>query len=328
MKKRALSGIKPTGELHLGNYFGAIQGFLQLQEEKDMENYYFIADYHALNEHPNPSILRERTLDIFKSYIALGLDPKLSTIFVQSDVPEHTELCWLLMGLTPMGLLERAHAYKDAIANNKLINMGLFNYPVLMAVDILIYGSTVVPVGADQKQHLEITRDIAEKFNNTYGLVFTIPEPMIRPDAAIIPGTDGNKMSKSKNNIIPIFGSEKEIKTRVMNILTDSTPLEAPKNPDTCNVFNIYKLIASSSNIEKMRQNYLAGGYGYGHAKKELLEAILSYFGPAREKMKELNEAPDEINKLMRLGAEKARASASVKVKQARKAVGLGEFYA
>lgn len=328
MIKRALSGIKPTGDLHLGNYFGAFKGFLDLQAEKDMINYYFIADYHALNECPNPAILRQRTLNIFKSYIALGLDPQKSSIFVQSDVPQHAELCWLLMGLTPLGLLERAHAYKDSVAKGNPVNMGLFNYPVLMAVDILMYDATVVPVGADQKQHVEITRDIAEKFNNTYGPIFTVPEPLIQENTAIVPGIDGNKMSKSKDNYIPIFGTEKEIKNRVMSIVTDSTPLEAPKNPDTCNVFSLYKLAASPAQSEAMRQRYLAGGLGYGHAKKEFFELLLEFFKPAREKMKELDAAPDEVLKLMHLGAEKARDYAAPKVRQVRKAMGLGEFYA
>ncbi|MGL5721173.1 MAG: tryptophan--tRNA ligase [Brevinema sp.] len=323
MQKRALSGIKPTGDLHLGNYLGAIREFLELQSQQDFVNYYFIADYHALNSCPDPVQLHQLTLDIFKAYIAFGLDPKKSTVFVQSHVPEHVELSWLLTGLIPMGLLERAHAYKDSIANGRMVNMGLFSYPVLMAADILLYDATVVPVGADQKQHVEITRDIAEKFNNIYGNVLTIPEPMIRPEVAIVPGIDGGKMSKSKGNVIPLFGKTDEIKRQIMGILTDSTPLEEPKDPDSCNVFKIYKLLASPSDVDSMREKYLAGGYGYGHAKKELLEAFLTFFAPARAKMEELNKAPDEVERLMVLGAEKARTYASAKVLQVRKAVGL-----
>ncbi|MGL5253634.1 MAG: tryptophan--tRNA ligase [Brevinema sp.] len=323
MQKRALSGIKPTGDLHLGNYLGAIHEFLELQSQPDFVNYYFIADYHALNSNPDPVKLREHTLDIFKAYIAFGLDPEKSTIFVQSHVPEHVELSWLLTGLIPMGLLERAHAYKDSLSNGRAINVGLFSYPVLMAADILIYDATVVPVGADQKQHVEITRDIAEKFNNLYGDTLTIPEPMIRPEVAIVPGTDGGKMSKSKGNVIPLFGKKDEIKRQIMGILTDSTPLESPKDPDSCNVFKIYKLLAPPSDVNTMREKYLAGGYGYGHAKKDLLEAFLTFFTPAREKMEELNNAPDEVERLMTLGAEKARAYAAAKILQVRKAIGL-----
>lgn len=323
-KKRALSGIKPTGDIHLGNYFGAFREFLALQNNKDIENLYFIADYHALNEIPDPKLLRERTINIFKAFIALGLDPEKSIIFVQSDVPEHTELCWLLSGVTPMGLLERSHAYKDAIAKQKIVNMGLFNYPLLQAADILIYDADLVPVGADQKQHVEIARDIAEKFNREYGDIFTIPEPLIQNSSAIVPGTDGQKMSKSKNNTIPIFASEKEIKKSIMNITTDSTPLENPKDPNNCTIFLLYKMFASPTQIEKMKQNYLNGGYGYGHAKTELFEIIMQHFEPARKKMLELNSFPDEVFDLMKIGAEKARIIAQSKISKVKKIMGLG----
>lgn len=325
--KKALSGIKPTGDLHLGNYFGAIKGFLELQANNDIDNFYFIADYHALNSHPDPKILRQRTLEIFKALIALGLDPVKSTIFIQSDIPEHTELCWLLTGVTPVGLMERAHAYKDTLAKDQSPNMGLFNYPLLQAADILIYDSALVPVGADQKQHIEIARDIAEKFNRIYGDIFVVPEPMIRENLAIIPGTDGEKMSKSKNNVIPIFASEKEIKKQVMSIKTDSTPLEEPKEFLSCPIYNIYKLFASQDEIQKMQNNYRNGNYGYGHAKMELLEIILKFFEPAQKKMIDLNNNEDEVEKLIKFGANKARSLAQKKIQQVRKAIGLGEFY-
>lgn len=323
-KKRALSGIKPTGDIHLGNYFGAFREFLALQNNQNIENLYFIADYHALNEIPDPKLLRERTIHIFKAFIALGLDPEKSVIFVQSDVPEHTELCWLLSGVTPMGLLERSHAYKDSVAKQKIVNMGLFNYPLLQAADILIYDADLVPVGADQKQHVEIARDIAEKFNREYGDIFTIPEPLIQNSSAIVPGTDGQKMSKSKNNTIPIFASEKEIKKSIMNITTDSTPLENPKDPNNCTIFLLYKMFASPTQIEKMKQNYLNGGYGYGHAKTELFEIIMQHFEPVRKKMLELNSCPGEVFDLMKTGAEKARIIAQSKIDKVKKTMGLG----
>lgn len=328
IQKRALSGIKPTGELHLGNYLGAIQGFLELQARQDVTNFYFIADYHALNNTPNPQDLRERTLHIFKALISLGLDPEKSTIFIQSDIPEHVELCWILTGLTPVGLMERSHAYKDALSHEKNPNMGLLSYPILQTADIIIYDPNLVPVGADQKQHIEISRDLAEKFNRIYGETFVIPEPMIQEHVATIPGTDGEKMSKSKNNTIEIFGTEKKIKEQVMSIKTDSTPLEEPKDFITCNVYNIYKFFATPQELEQMQQNYRGGNYGYGHAKLALYEKILEFFAPARAKMKELDQNENEVRLLMKQGAEKARIHARKKIQQVRKTIGLGEFYA
>ncbi len=324
-KKNALSGIKPTGNLHLGNYLGAVQGFLDLQSKEDFNNFYFIADYHALNSLPDPKELRQLTLHIFKSLIALGLDPDKSTIFVQSDVPEHTELCWILTGLAPMGMLERAHAYKDAIAHEKTANVGLFNYPILMAADILMYDPKYVPVGEDQRQHLEIARDLAEKFNRIYGETFVVPEPYIQEAVAVIPGTDGGKMSKSKDNTIEIFSSEKEIKKQVMNITTDSTPLEEPKEYKGNAIYEIYKFFATPDELIQMQNNFTGGNYGYGHAKIALNEKLLDYFADARKTMKMLDDNPDEVQKLMKKGADKARAHAKIKLNQVRKAVGLGE---
>lgn len=324
--KNALSGIKPTGDIHLGNYLGAMQGFRKLQENTDINNYYFIADYHALNSSPSAEELYNNSILMFKSFIALGLDPHKSTIFIQSCVPEHTELCWILTSLTPVGLMERSHAYKDAIANNKHPNMGLLSYSILQAADILMYDSHYVPVGADQKQHIEISRDLAEKFNNIYGETFIVPEPLIQEEVAIIPGTDGGKMSKSKNNMINIFLPEKQIKKQVMGITTDSTPMEEPKEFENCSIYNIYKFFASETETKAMQQNYLNGNYGYGHAKIELYEKILEYFAKARETMKMLDDNHDEVEKLINLGAEKARTHAQQKMQQVRKAVGLRNF--
>ncbi|MGL4388237.1 MAG: tryptophan--tRNA ligase [Brevinema sp.] len=322
--KRALSGIKPTGQLHLGNYFGAMKGFLELQANPKFDNLYFIADYHALNSHPDPQELRQCTFEIFKAFIAVGLDPQKSTIFVQSDVPEHTELCWLLTGVTPVGLMERSHAYKDTLAKEKNPNMGLFNYPLLQAADILIYDSELVPVGADQKQHIEIARDIAEKFNRIYGDIFVIPEPLIQEEIAVIIGTDGNKMSKSKNNVIPLFASEKEIKKAVMSIQTDSTSLEEPKEFETCPVYILYKLFTNKEELLQMQSNYKNGNYGYGHAKLALLDIMMEFFRPARQIIADLDNNQDEVIKLMKLGSEKARDIAQKKIDKIRKAVGLG----
>ncbi|MGL5955931.1 MAG: tryptophan--tRNA ligase [Brevinema sp.] len=327
-KKNSLSGIKPTGNLHLGNYLGAVRGYLDLQNDKTINNFYFIADYHALNSLPKPQELREKTFQIFKSLIALGIDPDQSTLFVQSDVPEHTELCWILTNLSPIGLMERSHAYKDAIAHEKNPNMGLLSYPILQAADILMYDPHYVPVGADQKQHIEISRNLAEKFNRIYGETFIIPEPMIQESVATISGTNGEKMSKSKNNTIEIFSPEKELKKQVLSITTDSTPLEEPKDYDSCTIYNIYKFFANPTELKTMQHNYSQGNYGYGHAKIALYEKLLDYFSKARNTMTDLNNNHDEVEKLMQKGAEKARTVARKKMQQVRNAVGLGEYYA
>lgn len=323
---RCLSGIKPTGNLHIGNYFGAVRQYVELQ--KSYEGFYFIADYHALNTYPKPDDLRTLTLDILTSYLALGLDPERSVIFLQSEIPEVTELSMLFMNVTPMALLQRAHAYKDQVSKGVNINMGLFTYPVLMASDILIYDSDIVPVGQDQKQHVEIARDIAVKFNELYGDVFKLPEPRIIESVAVVPGTDGQKMSKSYDNTIDIFAPENELKKQVMGIVTDSTPLEAPKDPDKCNVFAIYKLFATPEQTEDLRKRYLAGNFGYGTAKKELLALILEHFKPYREKKLELKNDPAYVTKVLKEGSHKARAVAIEKVKQCKQVMGLiGNVY-
>lgn len=318
---RILSGIQPSGAVHIGNYFGMMRPAIELQNKG--ETFLFIADYHALTTLPPAQELRKRTIDIALDFIALGLDTEKTCLFRQSDVKQVTELTWILSCITPMGLLERCHSYKDKISQGLSPNHGLFAYPVLMASDILIYNSTLVPVGKDQKQHIEVTRDIAIKFNNTYGEIFTIPEPMIREDVAVIIGTDGRKMSKSYGNTIEIFGNEKEITKKIMGIITDSKTLEEPKNPDTCPVFALYKLFADKKAVEDMKAKYLAGGYGYGHAKKELAATFNDYFKPFREKRRELEKNLDFVHEVLKKGAEKASQIASQTLAKVAKAVGL-----
>lgn len=323
--KRSLSGIQPSGVLHIGNYFGAIKQFIENQEK--YEGFYFVADYHSLTSSPDPQSLRENSYNIVLDYLALGLDPEKSTIFLQSDVPELTELYWILSNLTPVGLLERGHSYKDKTAKGISANSGLLTYPVLMAADILIYDSEIVPVGKDQKQHLEMARDIANKFNLQYGETFTLPEPAIIESLAVVPGTDGQKMSKSYNNTIEMFASKKNLKKQVMSIVTDSTPLEDPKDPDN-NITQLYRLFANKEQVAEMEANFRAGNYGYGHAKNELLNAILEHFGEARTKREELVKNPEYVDEVLRKGAEKARSIAIAKIKEVKKAVGLlGNVY-
>lgn len=325
---RALSGIKPTGTLHIGNYFGAAKQF-EMFQQKNYEGFYFIADYHTLNAYPEPAKLTENTWNIVLDYLAFGLDPHKSVLFLQSQVPEVVELAFILGNYTPMGLLQRAHSYKDKTAKNELINVGLFYYPLLMSADILLYKSNIVPVGKDQKQHVEIARDIAEKFNMHYQKdVFVIPEPYIPEDVAIVPGTDGQKMSKSYGNTIEMFADDSVLKKQIMGIVTDSTPLEEPKDPDTNNVYNIYKLFVDIARSAEMAAKFRAGGYGYGHAKKELLEAVHTFFDPMRKRRTELAQNMDHVEKVLREGSEKARAVAIETVKEVKKTVGLaGNIY-
>ncbi|MGM0595399.1 MAG: tryptophan--tRNA ligase [Myxococcota bacterium] len=324
---RSLSGVKPTGSLHIGNYFGAIKQFIKLQNK--YEGFYFVADYHSLNTGIEPNTLQKASLEIISNYLALGLDPDKSTIFLQSQVPEVAELTLLLGNITPMGLLQRAHSYKDKIAKDIQPNHGLFTYPLLMASDILLYDSDLVPVGKDQKQHLEITRDIAIKFNNTYNQeVFKIPEPLILDNLAVVKGTDGRKMSKSYGNVIEIFAPKKKLKKQVMGIVTDSIPLEQPKDPDNCNVFSIYKLFSSQEEQEEMRNNYLGGNYGYGHAKLALYNKILTYFEHSRIKKQELAKNPQYVKEVLEQGANKARKIAIKKISKVKKVMGLiGNIY-
>ncbi|MDD2597997.1 MAG: tryptophan--tRNA ligase [Kiritimatiellae bacterium] len=318
---RILSGIQPSGKLHLGNYFGMMRPSLELQKKGDA--FLFIANYHALTTVHNSAQLRQDTLDVALDFLACGLDPRRTIFFRQSDVPEVHELTWLLSTVTPMGLLERCHSYKDKIARGIAANHALFAYPVLMAADILIYQSDIVPVGRDQKQHLEVTRDIALKFNNEFGEVFKIPEPFIPEEVAVVPGVDGQKMSKSYGNTIDLFATPKETKASIMRIVTDSTPLEEPKNPATCNVFALYKLFASEEQRAGMEANYSGGNYGYGHAKKALLSLFSESFEPFRAKREELANNLDYVEEVLQQGAAKARAAASVTLDKARAAVGL-----
>ncbi len=318
---RILSGIQPSGKLHLGNYFGMMKPALQLQERG--EAFLFIANYHALTSVDDPVRLRADTFDVALDFLACGLDPTRTVFFRQSDVPEVTELTWLLSVVTPMGLLERCHSYKDKIAKGIAPSHALFAYPVLMAADILIYQSNVVPVGRDQKQHVEVTRDIAIKFNAQFGTVFTVPEPSIQEDVAVVPGLDGQKMSKSYGNAIDLFGDPKETRARIMRIVSDSKPLEAPKDPDTCNIFALYKLFASPAERETMAARYRAGNFGYGTAKKALAEAFEAAFAPLRQKRAELAAKPDYVEDVLRQGAGRARAEARKTLDAARAAVGL-----
>ncbi|NOU35448.1 MAG: tryptophan--tRNA ligase [Kiritimatiellaceae bacterium] len=318
---RILSGIQPSGKLHIGNYFGMMKPAIELQEQG--EAFLFIADYHALTTVNDAAALRTMVKDVALDFLAAGLDPAKTAFYRQSDVPEVQELAWLLSVVTPMGLLERCHSFKDKTAKGIAATHSLFAYPVLMAADILSVQSTVVPVGRDQKQHVEVTRDIAIKFNNQFGEVFTIPEPSIRDSVAVVPGVDGQKMSKSYDNTLEIFGDPGILKKRVMQIVTDSTPLEDPKNPDACNAFALYKLFATDAEAADLAARYRAGGFGYGTAKKELLAKINDYFAPMREKRAELEKNPDFVNDVLKKGAERARAETRKTLQAARQAVGL-----
>lgn len=306
-KKRILSGVKPTGKAHIGNYLGAMRNHVTMQY--DCENYIFIADLHSLTTVKNKAELQELILDLALDYLALGLDPSKAVFFRQSDIPEHAELTWVLSCLTPLPMLELAHAYKDAVAKkDKEINAGLFTYPVLMAVDILIYKPDIVPVGKDQKQHVEIARDLAGKFNRTFGNVFKLPEPYIPEEVAVVIGTDGQKMSKSYGNTIEIFASEKALKKQVMGIVTDSTPIEAPKEPET--IYKLYSYFASEDEKKDLLQRYRAGGMGYGDAKKLLHEKIMDTFKSFRTEREKLKNDLSYVKKILKSGAEKARAVA------------------
>ncbi|MHC5214363.1 MAG: tryptophan--tRNA ligase, partial [Planctomycetota bacterium] len=302
---RVLSGIQPTGKLHIGNYFGAMRQHLQLQAEND--GFYFIADYHALTTNPEPQQYKEHTLDVAKDYLALGLDPEKTVFWRQSDVPEVTELAWILSCVTPMGLLQRCTSYKDKVEQGLSPVHGLFAYPVLQAADILMFDSHLVPVGADQKQHIEVTRDIAVKFNNIYGEIFVIPEEHILKSVAIVPGLDGRKMSKSYDNTIEIFEPENKVKKKVMRIVTDSTPVEDPKDPETCNAFAFLKLVADENELAEWEQKYRAGGTGYGTVKKRVVELLHEYFRPFRQKRQELDDNADYVEEVLCKGAQRAR---------------------
>jgi len=319
---RTLTGITPSGTLHIGNYFGAMRPAIEAQDRG--ECFYFIADYHSMTSVFDPDERRRNTLGIALDWLACGLDPKKSVFWRQSDVPEVCELTWMIGSLTPMGLLERAHSYKDKTAKGLSPNFGLFAYPVLMAADILLYDTNVVPVGQDQKQHLEMTRDIAIKFNQAYGETLVVPEPWIREEVAVVPGLDGQKMSKSYGNTLDIFGDEKALRRKVMSIVMDSRTPQEPKPDAGRNVcIQLLKLVAPAEVAADAENRLRAGGLGYGDLKKTLFEHYWSFFGAARARRAELSSHPDYLEQVLREGAARARAVASVVIKRARKAAGL-----
>lgn len=319
---RILSGIQPSGRLHLGNYCGALRKHIELQDKH--ECFYFIANYHALTTITERERLEELTHEVALTYLALGLDPSKAVFFRQTDVPEVTELTWILSCLTPVGLLQRAHAYKDKVAQGLSPNNGLFTYPVLQAADILIYKSNLVPVGQDQAQHIEMTQDMQAKFNQAFNCnILVRPEPLISAETAVVPGVDGRKMSKSYDNTIELFASPRQVRKRIMSIKTDSTPVEGSKNPEVCNVFALLRLLASPGEVEEWKARYLEGGMGYGEAKKRLAELFEETFAPARQRYEELSRQPDEVNRILAEGGRRARAVAQQTMREVRKCCGL-----
>jgi tryptophanyl-tRNA synthetase len=318
---RALSGIQPTGRFHWGNYFGAIRQYIALQDNE--QAFYFIADLHALTTVRDPAQLSEYIRDAAIELLALGLEPQKATLFRQSDVPEVSELTWLLMTVTQMHLLEKCHAYKDKKSKGLPADAGLFTYPVLMAADILLYDSDVVPVGADQVQHIEVTRDIAARFNSMYGEVLTLPKAHVVEETAKVPGVDGEKMSKSYGNAIEVFEDPKKLRKKIMSIKTDSKPVEAPKDPDTDVIFDLYKLFATPEQQVQLAGRYRAGGMGYGEAKQLLYEASLAYFAKARERHAELSANDAKVNEILHAGAAKARKKGREVLDRVRRAAGL-----
>jgi tryptophanyl-tRNA synthetase len=320
---RILSGIQPSGGgvLHIGNYFGMMKQAIALQNEG--EAFYFIADYHALTSVRDSDVLRENVRRVAVDFLAAGLDPERAALFKQSDVPQVTELTWILSTVAPMGLLERAHSYKDKLARGLAPTVGLFSYPVLMAADILIYDSDIVPVGKDQKQHIEMTRDLAGKMNEQFGQIFKLPEARINPETQVVPGLDGQKMSKSYGNNIDIFGDEKETRKRVMNIVTDSTPVEAPKDPIKSTIFQLYSLFASKDEIASMRERFEKGGTGYGDFKKELFEKLWEYFSPMRKRRAKILADKLYVDNVLVRGANRANEVADDVMTRVRAAVGL-----
>ena len=321
---RVLSGSQPTGaNLHIGNYLGALRQYVAFQDEAD-EALYFIADYHSMTSVRDAALRRSHSQAVALDYLAVGLDPEKATLFLQSDVPEVCELAWILSTVTPMGLLERSHAYKDRIANGQSADHGLFAYPVLMAADVLLYHADVVPVGQDQKQHLEMARDMAQRFNHAYQTqALKLFEPMILEGTAVVPGTDGRKMSKSYGNTIPMFASAKQVKKSVMGIVTDSTPVEDPKDPSAV-VFQLFNLFASADEQAEMKARAQAGGLGWGDLKKDLLGRINDYFGPMRERRADFENRPDDVRDILTQGASRARALGRPVLDACRKAAGLG----
>ena len=323
---RILTGVQSTGTPHLGNLLGAILPAIKMAKDPSNESFLFIADLHSLTQIKDNEIMRENTYSTAATWLACGIDPEKTVFYRQSDVPEVTELMWHLLCFFPFQRLTLAHGFKDKSDRLDDVNGGLFTYPILMAADILLYDAEIVPVGKDQLQHLEMTRDVASRFNNKMGETFVLPQDKIQEDAQLIPGTDGQKMSKSRNNFITIFLPEKELKKQVMSIVSDSKELEEPKDPDNCTIFSIYKLIASNEQIETMRANYINGGYGYGHAKLALYELILQKFEKERKIYNDLIANPEKIDEILTIGAEKARAVAKEVLARVRSKIGYGKF--
>jgi tryptophanyl-tRNA synthetase len=319
---RILTGIQSTGTPHLGNILGAILPAIELASNPANESFLFIADMHSLTQIKDGETLRNNTYATAATWLAFGLDSSKTVFYRQSDVPEVTELMWYLLCMFPYNRLTLAHSFKDKSDRLDDVNGGLFSYPILMAADILLFDAEIVPVGKDQKQHIEMTRDVANRFNLAYGETLVLPEDQIREDTMLIPGTDGEKMSKSRGNYIDIFLPEKQLRKQIMSIVSDSTPLEEPKNPDTCHTFALYKLLASTEQVAEMRSNYVNGGYGFGHAKQALFELILNKFEKQRLRFDELIANPSEIDAALQIGAEKARHVASGVLKRVRTKVG------
>ena len=318
---RILSGIKPTGKPHIGNYFGMMRPAIELQARG--EAFYFIADYHALTTVRDPAALREHSRGVALDFLACGLDPAKAVLFRQSDVPQVTELAWILTCMTPMPMLENCHAYKDHLAKEQTIFHGLFAYPVLMAADILLYDSNIVPVGRDQKQHVEITRDLAAAMNRAYGNILVVPEASILPELATIPGLDGRKMSKSYDNAIELFLEEKALRKKIMGIVTDSTPVESPKDPESSAIMALFRLFANETDVRQMEADFRAGGIGYGDFKKRLFGAIWEYFAPMRARRLELAADPSTVDRILENGATRAGIVADAVLGRVRSAVGL-----
>ncbi|WP_442600220.1 tryptophan--tRNA ligase [Neobacillus sp. D3-1R] len=331
--KTVLTGIKPTGKIHLGNYIGAIKPALQLATNPDYQPVYFVADYHGLTKTQNANELRELSMGVAASWLALGLDPEKVIFYRQSDIPEIFELSWILACFSPKGLMNRAHAYKALVDQNKLadkepddgVNMGIFTYPILMAADILMFQSNLVPVGKDQIQHVEIARDIAEHFNKNYGETFTLPEFIVEEETAVLPGLDGRKMSKSYNNTIPLFENEDSLYKLIKKIKTDSTPPNEPKDPNDSIIFSLYNEFATPDQVQRMREEY-ANGIGWGDAKKELFSVMNAFLEGPREKYNELMAAPNQLNEILMAGAEKARKKSVPFMKEIRKKIGLNNM--
>ncbi|MBI4652981.1 tryptophan--tRNA ligase [Candidatus Kuenenbacteria bacterium] len=321
LKKILVAGVQPTGKIHIGNYFGAMKQFVDLQDK--YESYIFIADYHAITTVQNRAELMQGIIDVALDYLAIGLDPKKIILFKQSDISQVTELAWIFNCLTTMPYLMRAHAFKDAEVKNKEINVGLFDYPILMASDILIQDADIVSVGQDQKQHVEYARDTAQKFNKIYGKTFKIPEPFILPHVETVPGTDGRKMSKSYGNVIPLFATDEEIKKAVMKIPTDSKGVDEPKNPDESIIFAIHKLLLNDKTLKTLEDKYKKGGMGYKTAKEMLIKDLTAFIKPLREKRKMLAKDINTILEILKNGGKRASMNAEKKIKEVREKVGV-----